>query len=177
MTDLTHSIQRVPGRTATKARDRDESSWGFDEGEEIVPGRISLRRLGGGGRYEAYLAFDEELHAIVVVKLVRPGRLEDERAIQGLIGESEALERLDHPAIVRGFDAVLEGPRPHLVLEQLEGPRLSTLLRRYGPLAREQLVPLAVEFASALRCMHRRRSSTRSPAGRGGVGAGTGPLI
>src|SRR5690606_26629994 len=42
----------------------------------------------------------------------------------------------------------------HLVLEHLEGPRLSTLIRRYGPLPPEQLVPLAVQLASALHYMH-----------------------
>lgn len=146
---------RTPGRTMT-TRDRDEGSWGFGEGEEIVPGRTALRRLGGGGRYEAYLAFDEDLHSIVVAKLLRPERAQDERALAGLRREAEALAGLSHPVIVRAFDAVLEGPRPHLVLEQLEGPRLSTLLRRYGTLAREQLVPLAVELSSALHYMHTR---------------------
>ena len=60
------------------------------------------------------------------------------------------LQRLDHPVIVRGFDAVLDGPRPHLVLEHLEGPRLSTLIRRYGPLPVEQLVPLALQLCAAI---------------------------
>ena len=40
--------------------------------------------------------------------------------------------------------------RPHLVLEHLEGPRLSSLIRRYGPLPPEQLVPLATQLCSAL---------------------------
>jgi serine/threonine protein kinase len=51
---------------------------------------------------------------------------------------------------MRGFDAVLEGPRPHVVVEHLEGPRLSSLVRRYGPLTAEQLVPLGVQLASAV---------------------------
>jgi serine/threonine protein kinase len=55
-----------------------------------------------------------------------------------------------HPAIVRSFGAVLDGPRPHLVLEFLDGPRLSTLVRRFGPLAAEQLVPLTRQLSSAL---------------------------
>lgn len=60
------------------------------------------------------------------------------------------LERLQHPVVVRGFDAVLGGSRPHLVLEHLEGPRLSTLVRRHGPLPPEQLIPLALQLCSAL---------------------------
>jgi eukaryotic-like serine/threonine-protein kinase len=124
--------------------------WRLSEGEEIVPGRHALKRLGGGHRYEAYLAFDERLHAIVVAKLVRPHLVDDPHTLAGLAGEAEMLARLDHPVVVRGFDAVLDGPRPHLALEHLEGPRLSTLIRRYGPLPAEQLVPLGLQLCSAL---------------------------
>jgi serine/threonine protein kinase len=131
---------------ATSARTR----WRLSEGEEFAPGRHALKRLGGGHRYEAYLAFDDHLHAIVVVKLVRPHLVEDDHALAGLRAEAEMLERLDHPVVLRAFDAVLEGSRPHLVLEHLEGPRLSTLVRRHGPLQPEQLIPLALQLCSAL---------------------------
>jgi serine/threonine protein kinase len=59
------------------------------------------------------------------------------------------LDRLNHPVLLRSFGADLEGPRPHVVLEHLEGPRLSTLLRKYGPLPPEQLVPLALQVCAA----------------------------
>jgi serine/threonine protein kinase len=41
------------------------------------------------------------------------------------------------------------------VLEYLDGPRLSTLVRRYGVIV-EQLLPLALELCSALHYMHGR---------------------
>jgi serine/threonine protein kinase len=125
-------------------------TWGLEEGDEIGPGRTALKLLGGGRRYDAYLAFDGHLHAVVVCKVVRPHLVDDERTLAGLRDEWEMLARLNHPVILRGFDAVLDGPRPHLVLEHLEGPRLSTLIRRYGPLTAEQLVPLAVQLSSAV---------------------------
>jgi eukaryotic-like serine/threonine-protein kinase len=124
--------------------------WEFEQGDQIVPGRTALQRLGGGHRYEAYLAFDERLHAIVVAKLVRPHLVADEHTLEGLRAEAEMLTRLDHPVILRGFGAVLYGARPHLVLEHLEGPRLSSLVRSHGPLSPEQLVPLALQLCSAL---------------------------
>ena len=55
--------------------------------------------------------------------------------------------------IVRGYDAVLDGPRPHLLIEHLEGPSLHDLLRRHGPLALEQVLPLAIHVAGALHFM------------------------
>lgn len=127
-----------------------EARWGFEEGDEIVPGRHAMRLLGGGIRYEAYLAWDETLYSLVVVKIVRPDRTSDRSTLRGLSEEAHALKRVNHPVLTRCFDAVLEGPRPHIVLEFLEGPRLSTLLRKYGPLSMEQLVPLAMQLCSAL---------------------------
>jgi eukaryotic-like serine/threonine-protein kinase len=129
------------------------SRWGFEEGAEISHGRYALRLLGGGTRYEAYLAWDDTLHSVVVVKILRPDRTEDDRTLRGLQEEARALERVNHPVVVRCFDAVLDGPRPHVVLEHIEGPRLSTLLRKYGPLPPEQLIPLAVQLSSALHYM------------------------
>lgn len=131
-------------------RDRESQRWDLAEGDEIVPGRTVLRFLGGGYRYDAYLAFDSHMHSVVVCKVVRPHLVEDERTLSGLAGEVEMLAKLSHPVILRGFDSVLDGPRPHLVLEHLEGPRLSSLVRRYGPLPAEQLVPLGVQLASAV---------------------------
>ncbi len=126
------------------------AAWGLAEGDEIVRGRSAVRLLGGGERYETYLAWDERLLSLVVVKLVRPNLVGDEHALRGLAAEAELLERLRHPVIVRGFGAVLEGRRPHVVLEHLEGPRLSTLIRKQGALEPEQLLPLALQLCSAL---------------------------
>jgi serine/threonine protein kinase len=55
-----------------------------------------------------------------------------------------------HIEIVRRFGVQLDGPRPHLILENLDGPRLSTLVREHGALPVQQLLPLALELASAL---------------------------
>lgn len=138
---------------STLTPEREETGWRLDEGDEVAPGRSALKRLGGGHRYEAYLAFDEHLHSIVVVKLVRPHLVDEPHTLAGLRAEAAMLDRLSHPVILRGFDAVLEGPRPHLVLEHLEGPRLSSLVRRHGPLQPEQLIPLALQLCSALHYM------------------------
>ena len=125
-------------------------SWGLLAGDELVPGRVVHTLLGGGSAYEAYLVFDQRLHYAAVAKVLRPSRVADADAQGGLAREAAILERLRHPVVVRSFGAVLDGPRPHVLLEHLEGPRLSSLVRRHGPLALEQLLPLALELASAL---------------------------
>ncbi|HET8542282.1 MAG TPA: serine/threonine-protein kinase [Anaeromyxobacter sp.] len=124
--------------------------WELEDGEPIVDGRLALKRLGGGSRYEVFLAWDERLFALVVAKLLRPHVVEDARALRELRREAQVLAQLAHPALVRGFGAVLDGPRPHLVLEHVEGPSLGRLVKRYGALSMEQLLPLALQLASAL---------------------------
>jgi eukaryotic-like serine/threonine-protein kinase len=142
------------GVGALAAEPRPEASrWRFREGDEIVPGRSAIKRLGGGFRYEAYLAWDDHLRSLVVLKVVRPGLVEDRHTLEGLESEVRLLDRLSHPVLLRSFGAELEGPRPHVVLEHLEGPRLSTLLRKYGPLLPEQLVPLALQLSAAIHYM------------------------
>jgi eukaryotic-like serine/threonine-protein kinase len=124
-------------------------SWAFAEGDEIAPRRRAVRLLGGGSRYEAWLAWDGQLRALVVAKLLRPDQARDAAARRALAGEAAMLGRLSHPLIVRSFGAEPDGTRPHLVLEFVEGPRLSTLIRRFG-LILEQVVPLALNVCSAL---------------------------
>lgn len=131
------------------------SAWGFAEGDEIAPGRWAVRLLGGGVRYEAYVAWDDDLHALVVVRVLRPARVDDPGARAGLAGEAAMLGRLAHLVIVRSFGADLDGPRPHVVLEHLDGPRLSTLIRRHGVVT-EQLLPPALQMCSALHHMSAR---------------------
>ncbi|MGH2990763.1 MAG: serine/threonine-protein kinase [Solirubrobacterales bacterium] len=133
----------------------EESRWLLREGDEIAPGRTAIRRLGGGFRYEAYLAWDDHLRSLVVVKLVRPRLVGDRHTIEGLTAEVALLDRLCHPVLPRSFGAILEPPRPQVVLEHLEGPRLSTLLRKYGPLLPEQLVPLALQLCAAIHYLGR----------------------
>lgn len=138
----------------TMTIERREAQWGFAEGEEIAPGLLAQQLLGGGTRYEAHLAFDERLHHLVVVKVLRPGRVADGDAVLGLRGEAEVLGSLNHPAIARLLRPEVDAERPHIVLEFVDGPRLSTLIRRFGPLETEQAASLAVEVASALHYLH-----------------------
>jgi serine/threonine protein kinase len=130
--------------------------WGFAAGDEIASGLHAQQLLGGGERYEAYVAWNEELLAPTVVKILRPDR-RGPGARAGLAREADLLAGLQHPGLVRLFEADVESPRPFLEIEFLDGPRLSTLLRRHGRLLPEQLFPLARHLCSTLHYLHRRR--------------------
>ena len=131
----------------------EKSSWRLCEGDEIAPGRTVVRPMGGGERFEVYLAWEDRMFSLVVAKLLRPDRVDNERSRRALDREARLLERLAHPVLLRGFGAVPDGPRPHLLLEHLEGPTLRSLIKR-GPVSPEQLAPTAVALAGALHYLH-----------------------
>ena len=130
--------------------DPNENTWDFAEGDRITPELVAVRRLGGGAAYDAYLAFDEVIWGPVVVKVLRPTQVANPSSLGGLRREVAALEAVNHPVVVRKLRHSFEKDRPHVVLESIDGPRLSTLLRRYGPLQPAQYLPLAIDIASAL---------------------------
>ena len=128
----------------------DPTSWHLEEGDEIVPGRHVLKKLGGGYDYEAYLAWDDDLFFLVVAKCLRPHLVDDERSQRVMKREADHLLSLNHPVVVRGFDVHLDPPRPHLLMEFLEGPNLASLIKRYGPVSLEQLLPLTLQLCSGI---------------------------
>ena len=112
----------------------DYASWDLSEGDELIAGRTVVKAISGGSRYEVFLVWDEELFSLAVAKVLRPDQAEDERALRELGEEARVLELLAHPVLIRSFDAVLDGPRPQVLIEHLEGPSLRRLLKRGGPL-------------------------------------------
>lgn len=128
--------------------------WDLVPGAEIAPGRRIVEPLGRGERYQTYLAFDDHLRTLVVAKVLRSGRQTSSRALRALRVERDVLDAVRHPVVVRSLGADVDGPHPHIVLEHLEGPALSTLLRRHGPLPTAQLVPLMLQLCAALHYLH-----------------------
>jgi serine/threonine protein kinase len=90
------------------------------------------------------------MFALLVAKLLRPDQVEVRRARRELEQEAELLARLAHPSLVRGFDAVLDGAHPHLLLEHVEGPTLRRLVARDGALSLDQLLPLGLHVLAVL---------------------------
>jgi eukaryotic-like serine/threonine-protein kinase len=127
------------------------TSWEFEEGALIAPGRSVLRRLITTSEvYDPYLVWDDRRFAIMVAKVVQPQYVNIAWARRAMQREWKALKRLHHPIVVRAFDAVHDGPNPHILLEHLEGFTLRQVVHREGPLPIEQVLPLALHLASAL---------------------------
>ena len=110
-----------------------------------------LRRIGGGRRYEAMLVWDEHRLAVLVAKVLRPDQARDAaRAAGRSPTRPRCCSGSPIPSSCARSAPSTDGQFPHLVLEHLDGPTLDELLAREGPLALEQLLPLALHVASAL---------------------------
>ena len=129
--------------------------WKLKVGDELVPGRRVQEFLGGGIRYQAFLTWNEDLLAPTVVKILRPDLVDDEGARRSIAKEGDLLRRIDHPYFMRLLAADTDGSRPFIELEFLDGPRLSTLLRRHGVFVGEQLYPLGRQLAAAVHYLHK----------------------
>jgi serine/threonine protein kinase len=131
-------------------------SWDLGPGDELVPDRTIVRQLGHALHHEVFLVWDRARSELGAAKVMRPRWEERKRDMRQLRLEGEALAALDHPAIPRCLDVVLDGPRPHLLLGVADGMTLKELMlrQRSMPLARGlpvgQVLWFAREIADAL---------------------------
>lgn len=150
MTGAVRSRLQAPPEGAVPARGERPPSWGLRAGDTIAPGRTVVEALGGGRDVEVYLVWDDHLYALAAAKILRPHRIQSATAWRHLRREGELLMRLAHPCLLRGYGLALEGKYPHLLMEYVEGRTLRSLVRRYGPLGKEQWLPFLAHLASTL---------------------------
>ncbi len=132
----------------------DPGSW--------VDGRYCIVRLIDKGAMGAvYEAFDARLQARRAVKVMLPELLLDDDLRARFQREAHALASIDHPNVLRLFDAGIFAGMPYLIMEMLVGEPLEARLERRGALApREVLAALrpvaeALDFVASLHIIHR----------------------
>ncbi|MBM4073752.1 MAG: serine/threonine protein kinase, partial [Planctomycetes bacterium] len=87
-------------------------------GADLVLGAyILLERLGEGGMGTVFKARQRGLGRIVAVKVIRKDRLANAQAVKRFHREIRAAAQLEHPNIVRAFDADDVGGTHLLVME------------------------------------------------------------
>ncbi|RHW27510.1 serine/threonine protein kinase [Nocardioides immobilis] len=124
--------------------------------------------IGRGGMAEVYRATDLKLGRPVAVKILLDGA-GDETDRERFVAEARTLAMLAHGGLVTvldaGFDGALGGPagattgaeydQPFLVMDLVDGPTLSQMMKN-GPMALDELGPIAVQIADALAYVHAR---------------------
>lgn len=118
---------------------RSEGSVVFPTAHALPPEQIAgcriERRIGKGGMGVVYRALHTGLGRSVAIKLLNNERFSDSRTVDRFRREMTALGRVDHPNVVKAFDAGEEAGTAFLVMELIEGIDVGQLRRRAGSLA------------------------------------------
>lgn len=123
-------------------------------GREVAPGVRVRRHVHRSNALDVYEAWCEKRACAVMVKVARPDRRGDARLRADLLREGELLVRLQHPAIVRGYE-VHDGERPVIVLETVGGETLGHLFDRLARrLGAAEVAHLGLHLGGALHYLH-----------------------
>ncbi|TWG96238.1 serine/threonine protein kinase [Nocardioides sp. J9] len=119
-----------------------------------VADRYALRRaVGHGASGAVWLAHDELLGRPVAVKRTGPGPGYDGHTAQ-VEREARLAAQLGHPNVVAVYDLAIDEEGAWLVMEYVDGPPLSTVVREAGPLSPDEAARLVAPVADALAHAH-----------------------
>jgi serine/threonine protein kinase len=124
-----------------------------DSGTVIRSYRL-LEKLGEGGMGVVFKAIHQDLDKLVAVKLIRSERVRDPDAAARFKREMQAVGKLEHPNIVRAFDAGEVDGTLYLAMEYVAGVDLNALVERVGPLPVPDACALVRQAALGLQHAH-----------------------
>jgi eukaryotic-like serine/threonine-protein kinase len=125
--------------------------------QTTMGGYAILEKIGDGGMGTVYKGHNPLTNKYVAVKVVTKGVLGNEVLRMRFAQECQVARRLDHPNIVRVLDFGLEGTRPFLVMEYVDGESLGQRIHRQGRLPPDEAVAIIVQIGKALHWAHQRR--------------------
>jgi len=118
---------------------------GFRLGDYIV-----LELLGSGGMSAVYLCEHKEERRRVAIKVLPRSLANDQTLLKRFYREARASAALDHPNIVRGFEAGQEKNQHFFVMEYVEGQSLQELVSKNGQMPIQQAASYVCQAALGL---------------------------
>jgi len=120
----------------------------------MVVGRYAiLDRLGSGSMGRVYKAHHLMMDRVVALKIIAPEIATNERVVSRFYREMKLVGRLDHPNVVRAFDADQVNKVLYIVMEFVGGQSLSQVFRS-GPIPPIEMVNYAAQAALGLAHAH-----------------------
>jgi len=119
-----------------------------------LPGGFKLERLLGRSPLSEVYLVRSPSGIRMALKLLRPSAARDPRLKVRVERESQLLEDLDHPNLVKGFGMLEVEGRLGLLLEFIDGPTLRDQVQA-GALGWEQAARYGIQLARALDRLHR----------------------
>lgn len=109
-----------------------------------------IRLLGIGGMGEVFLAEQKSLKRLVALKILLPALTNNRRCLERFFKEVQTLAKIEHPGIVRAFEAGAEGNICYFSMMFVEGGDLRQTIARKEKLDEPDALAIAVDIASSL---------------------------
>lgn len=123
----------------------------------FVIGRyVVLDRVGEGNKGRVFKAQHKLMGRLVALKIIAPQIAHRASSIARFYREMRLLGRLDHPNVVRAFDADQIGDLLYIVMEYVAGRDLEQLLQDRGPLPPAEVAAYMAQAALGLSHAHDR---------------------
>jgi serine/threonine-protein kinase len=120
----------------------------------LLVGRyVILDRIGSGSMGRVYKAHHVLMDRVVALKIIAPEIVTNERVIARFQREMKLVGRLDHPNVVRAFDADQVGSVLYIVMEYVKGMSLGQRLRQ-GPIPAAEMIEYGAQAALGLAHAH-----------------------
>jgi serine/threonine protein kinase/Leucine-rich repeat (LRR) protein len=143
-------LQLDPAQRYASAEELVEALRGWLQPERVLGSYVLVKKLGEGGMGAVYKARHQLLGRTVAIKVIRPELLIDDEAVRRFQHEIRAVAQLNHPNLVRAFDANQANGTTFLVMEYVEGADLSRLVKAKGPLPLAQACDYIRQAAQGL---------------------------
>ncbi len=114
---------------------------------------VILDRIGSGSMGRVYKAQHQLMGRVVALKIIAPEIVSNERAIARFYREMRLVGKLDHPNVVRAFDADSWNNILYIVMEYVQGQSLAQLLKA-GALPPADVVAYAAQASLGLAHAH-----------------------
>lgn len=124
-------------------------SHGLTVGKYVI-----LDRLGSGSMGRVYKAQHQLMGRVVALKIIAPEIVTNQRVVARFQREMRMVGRLDHPNVVRAYDADQVGSVLYIVMEYVSGQSLGQRFRAGGPLSPVDVVSYAAQAALGLAHAH-----------------------
>ncbi len=113
-----------------------------------------LRLIASGSMSSVYEAEHQLLRRRVALKVLPRARVGESSHLERFYREAQAVARLNHPNIVRGFDVGQEGDHHYFAMEYVEGQSLQELVEACGPLPADEAAEMIRQAALGLEHAH-----------------------
>lgn len=127
---------------------------GFKPGDVIVNRYEVQKMLGRGGMGMVYLVHDREMNQSMALKTLLPQYLSSSHAVKRFVREVNAVRSLDHPCIVKIYDAQQIGSILYYTMEYVDGTSLFKYMKKKGKLGLGSVVRVLSLLCHALEHAH-----------------------